>query len=117
MDYLLEMDATKKEEYRKEKEIVDGKIAEAERKMEDFTSKKDRIMEAFLEDLIDRKNRDLRLSKLQDDVRVHQEYLSGLQGKSMALARMLEGGPKDAMQSLNNRVIKKSGHCIGPLEI
>lgn len=40
MDYLLELDATKKEEYRKEKEIVDGKIAEAERKMEDFTSKK-----------------------------------------------------------------------------
>lgn len=61
--------------------------------------KKDRIVEAFLEGLIDRKNRDLRLSKLQDDVRSHQEYLSGLQGKSMALARMLEGGQKDAMQS------------------
>lgn len=99
MNYLLELDETKKEEYRKEKEIVDGKIAEAERKMEDFTSKKDRIVEAFLEGLIDRKNRDLRLSKLQDDVRSHQEYLSGLQGKSMALARMLEGGQKDAMQS------------------
>ena len=65
MDYLLELDETKKEEYRKEKEIVDGKIAEAERKMEDFTSKKDRIVDAFLEGLIDRKNRDLRLSKLK----------------------------------------------------
>lgn len=89
MDYLLNLDGKKKREYRKELKIVEEKLKESERKTSEFAEKKDRIVEAFLEDLIDRKNRDLRLSKLQDDVRVHQEYLSGLQGKSMVLARML----------------------------
>jgi hypothetical protein len=65
-------------------------------------------VEAYKSGLISLKNRDLRLSKLQDEVRIHLDYLSGLQGKSMALARMLEGGPKDAMQSFLDALEKMS---------
>ena len=99
MDYLLELNENKKEEYRKEKEIVDEKIAEAKRKMDEFVQKKARIVDTFLEGLIDRKNRDLRLSKLQDEVRAHTEQESRLQAKSDALARMLEDGRKDTFES------------------
>ena len=48
---------------------MEEKLKESERKASEFAEKKDRIVEALLEGLIDRKNRDLRLSKLQDDVR------------------------------------------------
>lgn len=112
MDYLLDLTENKKEEYRKEKEIVDEKIAEAQRKMDDFTTKKDRIVEAYISGLISLKNRDLRLSKLQDEVRIHLDYLSGLQGKSVGLARMLEDGQKDTMQTFLDAIEKMDTETV-----
>lgn len=90
MDYLLDLDGKKKKEYKKELRIVEQKIREAERKMEDFSKKKERIIESFLDLVIDKKTRDLRLSKLADEVRVHQEVISSLQAKRRAIAGMLE---------------------------
>lgn len=101
MDYLLNLNETKKEEYRKEKEILDVKIIEAEKKMDELSLKKGRIVDTFLEGLIDRKSRDLRLSKLQDEVHVHLDYLSSLQGKRDAIVRMLEDDKKDTLEAFN----------------
>ena len=99
LEYLMNLDENKKEEYKKELEVVDKKLVEAERKMGDFTAKKERIVESYMDGLIDKKNRDLRLSKLQDDVRVHQEVISSLQAKRRAIAGMLEGSKKDTVES------------------
>ena len=58
--------------------------------MGDFASKKDRIAEAFLDGLIDKNKRDLRLSKLSDEIRVHTERESVLKARKIALEGMLE---------------------------
>ena len=58
--------------------------------MGDFASKKDRIVESFLDGLIDKNKRDLRLSKLSDEIRYHTERESVLKARKIALERMLE---------------------------
>ena len=100
MDYLLSLDDAKKEQYRKELQIVKEKLDEACKKTEEFTAKKERIVEAFLDGLIDRKNRDLRLSKLQDDMRLHLDRVSSLQGKERAIAGMLEDHREDEVEKV-----------------
>lgn len=100
MDYLLDLDGKKKKEYKKELKIVEQKIMEAERKMDDFTRKKERIIESFLDLVIDKKTRDLRLSKLQDDVRVQSDALTSLQGKREALERMLESSLENTEEAV-----------------
>ena len=106
MDYLLDLNENKVAEYWKELQVTDEKIKEAEKKMGDFTVKKDRIVDTFLEGLIDKKTRDLRLSKLQDDIRVHHEYLSSLQGKRRAIAGMLEGHEENTYESFLSSLAK-----------
>ena len=69
-------------------------------------------MEAYISGLISLKNRDLRLSKLQDEVRIHLDYLSGLQGKSVGLARMLEDGQKDTMQTFLDAIEKMDTETV-----
>ena len=104
MDYLLSLDSKKKKEYKKELKIVEQKIREAERKMEDFTKKKERIVESFLDLVIDKKTRDLRLSKLQDEVRLQTDALTSLQGKREAITRMLEDHGEDAISQVSDAV-------------
>ena len=58
--------------------------------MGDFASKKDRIVESFLDGLIDKNKRDLRLLKLSDEIRVHTERESVLEARKIALERMLD---------------------------
>lgn len=100
MDYLLDLDGKKKKEYKKELKVVEQKIREAERKMEDFTKKKERIIESFLDLVIDKKTRDLRLSKLSDEVRVHTEQESRLKARKMALERILEGHSENTEETV-----------------
>lgn len=72
--------------------------------MGDFVSKKDRIVESFLDGLIDKNKRDLRPSKFSDEIRVHTERESVLEARKIALERMLDNH-------------KKSGPCISPHHI
>ncbi len=104
MDYLLNLDGKKKREYRKELKIVEEKLKESERKASEFADKKDRIVEAFLDGLIDRKKRDLRLSKLSDEVRDHRDRESVLKARKMALERMLEDHEEDAVSEVMDAV-------------
>lgn len=99
MEYLLDLNENKAENYRKELEVLDEKIAAAQEKMVGFTSKKTRIVEAFLEGLIDRKNRDLRLSKLSDEVRAHTDKKNSLEGRKRAILGMLETHEKDSIEA------------------
>lgn len=90
MDYLLDLDGKKKKEYKKELKVVREKIAASEKKTGEFNLKKERILESYMDGLIDRRNRDYRLSKLADDLRVHLEAESSLRAKEGALVGMLE---------------------------
>ena len=97
MQYLMDADAGRMDEYREELKIVEEKIAAAKKKMEDFTQKKERIVESFLDLMIDRKTRDLRLKKLQDEVSVQSDNLSSLEDKKRAIMGLLETGEKDTL--------------------
>ena len=99
LQYLMDAEDGKMDEYRKELDVLDMKIASAQEKMQDFTKKKERIVESFLDLMIDRKTRDLRLLKLQDDIRVHQDAISLLEGKRRAILGILEGDRKDTFES------------------
>ena len=99
LDYLMDLDEKKKEEYGKELEIVEEKIAAARKKMDEFVQKKDRILDTYMEGLIDKNTRDLRLKKLQDEVSVQSDNLSSLEAKKRAIMGMLEEGEKDAFET------------------
>ena len=68
-------------------------------KLKIIQGKKDRIAENYEDGLISKKTRDLRLLKVQDEVRAHQEYLASLQGKIEAIAGLLEGGNPDSVEA------------------
>lgn len=99
MDYLMDLNENKVQEYKEELSVTQEKLREAERKMQDYVAKKDRIVDTFLEGLIDRNKRDLALLKLKDDISAHREVISSLQAKERAILGMIEGGHKDTLQA------------------
>ena len=104
MDYLLDLDGKKKKEYKKELKVVKEKLKEVSRKIADFGLKKDRIIESYLDGLIDKKNRDLRLLKLSYEVRDHTDRESVLKARKIALERMLEDHGEDAVSEVMDAV-------------
>ena len=99
LQYLMDINQNKVEEYKKELETVNEKIRAGQDKMASFEQKKDRIVDSYIEGKINKKNCDLRLSKLQDDIRVHRGYLSSLQAKRDTIAGMLEVGNPDSVEA------------------
>ena len=99
MMWLMNISEGRLDEYRKELEILGEKLDAAQKKMEDFSGKKERIIDSYMEGFIDKKNRDLRLSKVEDDVRVHRDYLNSLQGKRRALLGLLKKGSGDTVEN------------------
>ena len=73
--------------------------------MGDFVSKKERIVESFLDGLIDKNKRDLRLSKLSDEVRDHTERESVLEARKIALERMLDNHKKADLVSVRSILV------------
>ena len=102
IQYLMDMNENKAEVYRKELEVLDGKIAACEVKGIEFDGKKERIIDSYIEGKISKENRDLRLEKIQDNIRVHREHLTSLQGKRRAIARMLEDGSADSVEAFTS---------------
>lgn len=97
--YLQELNENKAEEYRKELDIVQEKISAGEEKMLGFERKKGRIVENYEDGLIDRKTRDERLSKVRDEVRVHQDYLNRLYEKSEGIMGLLSEDNPDSVEA------------------
>ena len=99
LQYLTDLNQNKVEQYLQELGVVDEKINAGLEKLKIIQGKKDRIAENYEDGLISKKTRDLRLLKVQDEVRAHQEYLSSLQGKREAIAGLLEGGNPDSVEA------------------
>lgn len=102
MMWLMDISEGKMEEYRKELEILGTKLDAAQKKMEDFSGKKERIIESYMEGFIDKKSRDLRLSKVEDEVKVHRDYMNSLEGKRRALLGLLKKGKGDTVENFMN---------------
>ena len=109
LQWLIDMNSNKADEYRKELEVLDGKLAAGKVKLDEFDAKKERIIDAYIEGRINKKNYDLRLLKLQNDIRVHQSYLTSLQAKIEAITGMLEIGGPDSVESFTSALDTMDG--------
>lgn len=99
IQYLVDLNENKVDEYKKELEKVDEKISACKLKIENSTNKKGRIAENYEDGLIDKKTRDLRLSKLEDEVIFQKNYYNQLQGKREAITRLLEESNPDSVEA------------------
>ena len=89
LQYLIDLNENQIEEYKAKIEELDDKIYHLEYVIEQTGEKKGRIVESYMEGLIDKENRDLRLKQVEDDVRVHRTNLNALAEKRDAIAGML----------------------------
>lgn len=99
MMWLMNISEGKMEEYRKELEIVDEKLETTQKKIDAFGQKKQRIIDTYLEGLLDKKTRDLRLSKLEDDVKYQRDYCNSLQDKRRAIMRLLSSNDTNTVEN------------------
>lgn len=109
LQWLIDINNNKADEYRKELEVLDGKLAAGKVKLDEFDAKKERIIDAYIEGRINKKNYDLRLLKLQNDIRVHQSYLTSLQAKIEAITGMLEIGGPDSVEAFTSAIDTMDG--------
>lgn len=98
-EFLMNMQENKAAGLWEELLVIEEKIDAAERKAEDLKAKKDRIVDTFLEGLIDRENRDRRLLKLKDDTQVQEDAIRLLWGRKNAILGLLNSAKKDTLKS------------------
>ena len=86
--YFLQR-ARKKEETKKDNtkkiEVLVQKISTAEKKLELFPSKKEKVIDLYVEGLLDKSERDRRLGKIDEDKREIEEKINQLKEKKSAL--------------------------------
>jgi hypothetical protein len=75
--------------------VIEQKIKTINAIIAESDTKKKRIVDTYLEGYIDKQERDLRLSKLQDDTLVHQHDLSALNEEKSAILGLLENVNKE----------------------
>lgn len=90
MEYLLNLNDEKADEYRKEIEILDQKIAAVQVKIDKIEDKRKRIVESYMEGYIDKETRDLRLSKTNSEGEDHMRAKALLQEKRSGIAGILK---------------------------
>jgi DNA invertase Pin-like site-specific DNA recombinase len=95
MKYLIEVSENNTQTYNERLEVIDQKINTINNIIADSDTKKKRIVDTYLEGFIDKKERDLRLSKLQDDILIHQKDLSALNEEKSAILGLLENVNKE----------------------
>lgn len=97
--YLMNVNEGKMDEYQKELDVLNEKLSATQKKIDDYSTKKQRIIDTYLEGFIDKKNRDLRLSKLEDEVSFQSSYKNQLEGKKRAITRLLETDETDTVEN------------------
>ena len=86
----------------KELAAIEEKIESGRKKVEELGRKKERIIESYVDGVITRKDRDIRLLKVEDDVRDHLDTISLLQGKREGILGIFEKKPKDTLEAFVN---------------
>lgn len=93
--YLIEVSENNTQQYNERLEVIKQKIKTINVIIAESDTKKKRIVDTYLEGYIDKKERDLRLSKLQDDILIHQKELSALNEEKSAILGLLENVNKE----------------------
>jgi DNA invertase Pin-like site-specific DNA recombinase len=94
MDYLIDMSEDKLEEYNREIEIIDQKIATLLSKIDGIEAKKQRVVEAYIEGLINAQNKTIKLNKIQEEVSIYTRDLNALKEAKNRLYGLIESYTK-----------------------
>lgn len=112
LKYLIEVSQNNTKTYTERISVIEQKISTLQVIITDSDTKKKRIVDTYLEGYIDKKERDLRLSRLQDDVVIQQKEISALEDEKRAIMTLLENVDKelnemidiDTMNAMSNNI-------------
>ena len=110
--YLIEVSENNTKTYNERLEVIEQKIKTINGIIAESDTKKKRIVDTYLEGYIDKKERDLRLSKLQDDVLVHKKELSVLNEEKNAILTLLDNVSKEKDEWLYYNTIDTIGSSV-----
>lgn len=100
LEFLWSLSDEKLDEYTKEIEIIDKKINTITNSINSVQKKKQRVIDTFVEGLIDKENRDHKLNKINDEVIQYQKELNILNESKNNLIRLIESYQnKDEVES------------------
>ena len=112
IDYLVELSENNTQAYQDRLSVIEQKTSTLKGIIEDTDIKKKRIVDSFIEGYIDKKERDLRLSKLQDDILIYQKEINALEEERSTILGLLDNVDKelnewiyyDALDTVENSV-------------
>lgn len=99
--YLVELSENNTKTYNERLDVIGQKMQTINGIIAETDTKKKRIIDTYLEGYIDKKERDLRLSKLQDDILIHQKDLSALEEEKTAILTLLENVDKELNEMID----------------
>jgi site-specific DNA recombinase len=94
LDWLMDMSDDKLEEYKEELAVTEKKITTLEKKFTTIENKKQRVVDTYLEGLINKENRDLKLNKIQEEVSLYTNELNALREAKNRLLGLIESYAK-----------------------
>lgn len=112
MDYLMEVSENNAQIYNERLEVIEQKLNTLNGVIAESSSKKKRIIDSFIEGYLDLKERDLRLSKLQDDILIHQRDIKALEEERSAILGLLENVNKERDEMLYYDTLDTIGNGV-----
>lgn len=112
LKYLIEVSQNNTKTYTERISVIEQKISTLQVIITESDTKKKRIVDTYLEGYIDKKERDIRLSRLQDDVVIQQKEISALEDEKRAIMTLLDNVDKelnemidiDTMNAMSNNI-------------
>ncbi len=95
IQYLLELNEGLIQEYTEKVTVLGQKIVTLTEKIDNVEGKKKRVIDTYLEGFIDKKERDLRLSKIDAEVLTQKDELNALNEQKNNTLRLLENVSAD----------------------
>lgn len=89
--YRMKLDRDRRTEYENEVEVLREKIKGVEKKVRLQEEKKERIIDSFMDGVIDKKQRDLRLIKVNEDTKRYNDTILRYNEKIEGFLNLLEG--------------------------
>lgn len=90
LEYLMNTNEHNIEEYKKEIEIYETKIVVLQDKIDGIEEKKNRVVELYVEGLINGENKTLRLNKINEEVHLWQNEINALNETKNRLYELIE---------------------------
>lgn len=95
MKYLMELKENNSKTYNERIAVIEQKMETLKGIIAEADTKRQRVVDSFIEGYINKENRDLRLKKIQDDTHAQQNEMNALNEEKTAILRLLENADKE----------------------